>query len=122
MKEVLHHKGRILTISFLTLTMENNMKYIELKQQIKELAKDIKEKKGHRKESEYGYVAGLDRLRYEARHHHIAYCLLRGRSMSEIEKSCRRDNSPNGAYVNQIMMSIEPREEAIINEEAICCG
>ena len=96
------------------------MKFTELKQHIKGLAKEIKEKKGLRKESDYGYVAGLDRLRYEARHHHIAYCLLRGRSMSEIEKSCRQDNSPNGAYVNQIKMSIEPREVA--NEEAVCCG
>ena len=96
------------------------MKFIELKQHIKSLAKEIKEKKGLRKESKYGYVAGLDRLRYEARHHHIAYCLLRGRSMEEIESDIRNGNAPNMAYVNQIKMSIEPREVA--NEEAICCG
>ena len=98
------------------------MKYIELKQQIKELAKDIKEKKGLRKESEYGFVEGLLRLRYEARHIHIAYCLLAGRTMEEIEAKTREDNAPNMTYVNQIMANIEPREEAIVNEEAICCG
>ena len=100
--------------------MENDMKFTELKQHIKGLAKEIKEKKGLRKGSEYGYVDGLDRLRYEARHHHIAYCLLRGRTMEEIESKTREDNAPNMTYVNQIKMSIEPRE--VVNEEAICCG
>lgn len=96
------------------------MKFIELKQQIKTLVTEIKEKKQLRKESKYGFVSGLDKLRYDVRHHHIAYCLLRGRTMSEIEKSCRQDNSPNGAYVNQIKMSIEPREVA--DEKAVCCS
>ena len=89
-----------------------------MKQHIKELATEIKEKKGLRKSSEYGYVAGLDRLRYEARHHHIAYCRLRGRTLEEIEPKTREDNAPNSAYYHKIMMSIEPKETA--NEEAIC--
>ena len=96
------------------------MKYTELKQHIKELATEIKEKKGLRKESKYGYVSGLLELRYRARHHHIAYCLLRGRTMEEIESKTREDNAPSASYVDTIMMSIEPREEA--NEEAVCCG
>lgn len=97
------------------------MKFIELKQHIKELATEIKEKKALRKESKYGFVAGLDRLRYEVRHHHIAYCLLRGRTMEEIEYKSRKDHSPNGRYIAQIMESIEPRE-VIANAEAICCS
>lgn len=96
------------------------MKFIELKQHIKGLAKEIKEKKGLRKESKYGYVAGLDRLRYEARHHHIAYCLLRGRSMEEIESKTREDNAPNASYIDEIKMLIDSRE--VVNEEAVCCG
>lgn len=96
------------------------MKFIELKQHIKGLAKEIKEKKGLRKESEYGYVYGLDRLRYEARHHHIAYCLLRGRSMEEIESKTREDNAPNASYIDEIKMLIDSRE--VVNEEAVCCG
>lgn len=94
------------------------MKFTELKQHIKEFSKEIKEKKGLRKGSEYGYVAGLDRLRYEARHHHIAYCLLRGRTMEEIESNFRIGNASNASYVDEIMMSTEPREER--REEAIC--
>ena len=100
--------------------MENNMKFIELKQHIKGLAKEIKEKKGLRKESKYGYVEGLLRLRYEARHHHIAYCRLRGRTMEEIEPTSREDNAPHSAYYHKIKINIEPRE--VVNEEAICCG
>lgn len=96
------------------------MKYLELKQHIKNLTKEIKEKKGLRKSSEYGYVAGLGRLWYEVRHHHIAHCLLRGRTMEEIEAKTRADNRPNASYIDEIKMSIEPMEEA--NEKVICCG
>ena len=96
------------------------MKFIELKHQIKTLVTEIKEKKQLRKTSKYGYVDGLDRLRYEARHHHIAYCLLRGRSMEEIESTPREDNAPNAPYIDEIKMLIEPRE--IVYEEAVCRG
>lgn len=107
------------------------MKFIELKKRIKELAKEIKEMKGLRKDTELrrndtrckygsGYVIGLDKARYEVRHHHIAYCLLRGRTMEQIEPKTREDNAPNSNYYTKIMNSIEPREVA--NEEAVCCG
>ncbi len=96
------------------------MKFIELKQQIKTLVTEIKEKKQLRKESKYGYVDGLDRLRYEVRHHHISYCLLRGRSMEEIESKTLIGNRPHASYIDEIKMLIEPRE--VVNEEAVCCG
>ena len=107
------------------------MKFIELKQHIKELSKEIKELKGLRKDTELrrndprakygsGFVIGLDKARYEARHHHIAYCLLKGRTMEEIEPSTRIGNKPNASYIDEIKMKIEPMEEA--NEKAICCG
>lgn len=79
----------------------------ELKQHIKELAKEIREKKGLRKSSQYGLVPGLDRLRYEARHHHIAYCLLRGRTMEQIEPKTREDNKPHTSYIDEIKASIK---------------
>ena len=86
------------------------MKFKELKQRIKALSTEIKEKKSQRKGAPSGYVAGLDDLRYKVRHHHIAYCLLRGRTMLQIEQSTRDDNTPNMTYVNKIKVSIEPRE------------
>lgn len=96
------------------------MKFKELKQHIKNLAKEIKVAKTLRKESEYGYVYGLLRLQYEARHHHISYCLLRGRTIEEIEPTVREGNGANPSFINTIMESIEPKEE--VNEEAVCCG
>ena len=107
------------------------MKFIELKQHIKGLAKEIKELKALRKDTELrrndprgkyssGFVIGLDKAKYEARHHHIAYCLLSGRSMEEIESTPREDNTPNAAYIDEIKMLIEPRE--VVYEEAIRCG
>lgn len=106
------------------------MKFLELKQHIKNLAQEIKEKKKQRKTSPYGYVSGLDNLRYEVRHHHIAYCLLRGRKMHEIEQKSRKDHAPNGRYINDIKNSIEPREISSTTfssgevgyAEAVCCG
>ena len=106
------------------------MKFLELKQHIKNLAQEIKEKKKQRKTSTYGYVSGLDNLRYEVRHHHIAYCLLRGRTIEEIERSTRDDNQRDVQYYTKIKNSIAPRE--IVNTsfsnkevgyaEAVCCG
>ena len=40
--------------------------------------------------------------------------------MEEIESKVREDNAPNASYIDEIMISIEPREVA--NEEAVCCG
>ena len=79
----------------------------DLKVALKEAAVDIRHKKSKRKGSPYGVVAGLDDLRYEYRHHHIAYCLIRGRSMEEIERNCAIDNRPNSYYVDTIMRPIE---------------
>ena len=106
------------------------MKFQELKQHIKNLAQEIKEKKKQRKISRYGYVDGLDNLRYEVRHHHIAYCLLRGRTIEEIERTTREDNQRDIQYYTKIKNSIEPREivsttfnnKEVGYAEAVCCG
>lgn len=87
------------------------MKFKELKQKLKEMAVEIRVMKNKRKNVPDGYVPGLDRLRYDVRHHHIAYCLLRGRTIEEIERTTREDNPRNVRYYTEIMNSIEPREE-----------
>jgi hypothetical protein len=100
------------------------MTYTELKELIKTQAVKIKELKGTRKSVSNGYVAGLDRLRYEARHHHIVHCLLRGRLMENIEKPAE-GNEANDHYIEQIMKSVvfPPKEEVIKevqNEKVVC--
>lgn len=84
----------------------------ELKEALKEAAVEIRNKKAKRKGSPYGRVVGLDTLRYTYRHYHIAYCLIRGRVMEEIERTCAEDNKPDMTYVNRIMKPIVTLWEA----------
>lgn len=88
------------------------------KEELKELSKDVKLKKSWRKNPpeechgsnaslrcEDGFVPGLDKKRYEYRHHHIAYCELRGRNREEIEKPAD-DNHPSDSYIDEIKNKI----------------
>jgi hypothetical protein len=90
----------------------------EFKKYLKLIATQIREKKNLRKESEDGYVDGLFMLSYKYRHHHIAYCLIRGRTMKQIENNYNPNNYyPKLSYVkdikNQWMEKVD--EEAIRN-------
>ena len=78
------------------------MKYKEFKNKLKVDAKKIRELKAKRKTVRNGLVIGLIYLREDYRHHHIAYCLLRGRTMEQIEKKCAKDNMPCVDWVKQI--------------------
>jgi len=94
------------------------MTYQELKAIRTKLAEDIRVKKSQRKGAPHGVVPGLNRDRYEARHHHIAYCLLRGRTIDEIEKPAD-DNTHSEYYVEQIMKSVTfPEKKEVIHEAA----
>lgn len=67
----------------------------ELKELQKALALEIKSLKSKRKELK-GYVPQLDSTRYSYRRNHITYCLLRGRTMEQIEPKLREpDNYTN---------------------------
>ena len=70
------------------------MKHQEIKEQLKSLAKEIRKKKEQRKSCLSGYVPGLFSDRYEFRHRHIAYCLLKGTELSAIETPSG-DNKPD---------------------------
>jgi hypothetical protein len=54
------------------------------------------------------------------RHHHIAYCELRGRTRDQIEKP-REDNKPNEYEINRIktLYAWTPEEIAKYNERNI---
>ena len=69
-------------------------KIYELKQVLKEKAANLKDAKKRLKEEQRngsGYKAslmqaGLVSLKRDYRHHHVAYCELRGRTREQIEK------------------------------------
>lgn len=81
----------------------------ELRLKLKELAASIKEKNAKLKEvqKEKGSTAGaflmyeLYNIRSECRHHHIAYCELRGRTRDQIEKP-RKDNAASEYKIQQL--------------------
>jgi len=75
----------------------------KLKKELKTKAQALRETKARLKEEQRngsGYKAstmqiGLLNLKRDYRHHHIAYCELRGRTREQIEKYCRHNNKPN---------------------------
>ena len=87
----------------------------ELKEKIKSLSSEIKQMRSTRKEVPYGFVPGLERKSYDARHYHIAASLLRGRTMEQIEKPWP-GNEPSLSYINSIMATIKEVEK----DEVVC--
>ncbi len=89
-----------------------------LKQELKLFAAEIREKKRQRKGAPYGYVEGLLELKYRCRHHHIAYCLIRGRTIKQIEQNYDPDNYfPNMSYVEEIKNKwMEKVDEEVIRD------
>jgi len=74
-----------------------------LRLQLKSFAITIREKKDTRKSVPDGYVIGLDGMRFDYRVYHIIYCLLRGRSLAQIESN-RLTNPPDSSGYNEIYL------------------
>lgn len=97
--------------------MERYEYMLNKKQYLKKLAKEIRELKPRRKQDKrgdtslYQIVGEIGKRQYEFRHQHIAYCLLRGREMHEIENKTRDDNKPNERYIDALLAEYE---------EAVC--
>jgi len=82
-----------------------------IKENQKKLAKELRttknlfkkmQKDGNTNCSEFWNVdSKKDKLKIEFRHRHIAYCLLRGRTIEEIERKTREDNKHNQRLVEQ---------------------
>ncbi len=64
----------------------------KLKAELKVLALEIRQLKSTRKQCQYGHVSGLGSHQHEFRYKHIAYCLLRGRTLEQIENKIRDPN------------------------------
>lgn len=60
------------------------------KEELKELAKEIRKLKSQRKSSQDGYVHGLEEKRYDCRLKHISYCIyFKNRNIEQIEQNPR---------------------------------
>ena len=79
-----------------------------LKNYLKEQAVEIRKVKSELKEyqnahnSDGGIFAVSKKLSKNYRVHHIAYCLLRGKTYEQIERKCGEDNKLNMSLVQEI--------------------
>jgi hypothetical protein len=87
------------------------MRNIEiLKQFIKETAKQIRTVRYQYKEAQRCSCTTISNklllqllsLQYTCRHHHIAYCELRGKTRVQIEPKNREHHEPNESYIKQL--------------------
>jgi hypothetical protein len=87
------------------------MSTIQLRNELKQLAKEIRKTKVECKEyqREHGgsdgdsFFFAITKLKYEFRHMHIALCTMRGRKYEEIEHHCSDDNKPNFDRIKEII-------------------
>lgn len=93
----------------------------KMKQELKDLARQIKVKKSQRKNKDItggsGHVPGLHELRVAFRHKHVAYCLVRGRKLEQFDSG----KNLNMKWVDWIMSSMNPESKdklyVIVNEK-----
>ena len=82
---------------------------LEIKAELKSEAKELRDTKiemrqgmSQGKTCEAAVLQSkLSGMKYHWRHKHIAYCLLRGRTIEEIEPRCSEDNLRNDALVEK---------------------
>ena len=95
----------------------------DLKREQKEAAINLKEQKKTLKDSFRAYSKGenvtpwseeykKNKTKFEFRHRHIAYCLLRGTELAKIEQPAE-DNQPSSKRIMEIM-------EEYKNEKDVC--
>lgn len=95
---------------------------LKLKIELKQLAKTIKDLKLTRKDVPNGYVSGLEGLSHNFRIKHIAYCLLRGRTIDQIENKMSEHNEYWGKRAHkQAFKLVEQIKSEVANEQEIVC-
>jgi len=97
-----------------------------MKAELKVLAIEIRELKSTRKSCKNGYVSNLGWKQNEFRIKHIARCILRGRTIEQIEPKLRDENDPNHSYVRKMAASVVSKitQEVVEYEkqQALCIG
>jgi hypothetical protein len=66
---------------------------------------ELKEYQRNNRGCDGGYYAAIDKLTYDYRHKHIAYCLMRGTPYESIEKP-RQGNEPDMAFIQEIQNAL----------------
>jgi len=87
-----------------------NTKFLALREKIKALSKEQKDLRPQRKEKysgqrkfDRGTAESLMRQnKYELRHLHIAYGLIKGRPYEAIERKVADNNAPSWSYIEKI--------------------
>lgn len=84
---------------------------LKMKLELKELARQIKDKKKQRKNKDItggtGQVPGLESARYSYRHKHVAYCLVRGKKLEQ----CDSGKGLDMETVEWIMRTMSPESK-----------
>ncbi len=94
---------------------------LKLKAELKVLACEIRELKKTRKECQNGYVYGLASKQEEFRTKHIARCILRGRTIEQIEPTLREPDSYHNKWVRKKAMELVAKvTEEASREQAVC--
>lgn len=95
--------------------------YKETKTYLKALAQEIKTLKSQRKQHNNGLVPGLSQKQREYRYKHIAMSLFRGKTIEQIEPTCRNDYDTKLAHklANDFFATLIYDRE-VENEEALC--
>ena len=94
-----------------------------LKTELKLLAQEIRTLKSKRKGSPNGYVSGLDSARNLYRVKHIARCMLRGRTLEQIEPKVRNPDCWTHVRIRKQAMEIVAKAVAehskveVLNEQ-----
>ena len=89
---------------------------LKVKDELKSLAKEIREMKGERKKVAYGYVYGLEYASDEYRRKHTAYCIYFNGTPYEAIESNPRYPLTKGSY-NHFM---DKWEELIDDAKNVC--
>lgn len=99
-----------------------NEKVYSLKRHLKMVAVRIQHLKSLRKSEPHGLVQGLRDAQFNYRANHIAYCLLRGRTLEQIESSrVKNPPDPTSAEEKELSRQVKHIVDAC-REEVACVG
>jgi len=90
---------------------------MKIKADLKVLALEIRNLKSKRKELK-GYVPGLGSTQEQFRIKHIARCLLRGRTLEQIEPKLREPESYSNKYVRKQAAALVASVLEVVNAQA----
>lgn len=94
----------------------------KLKNELKEIAVNIRELKSKRKQHSNGYVPGLGSAQWDFRMKHIAYCMLRGTPYEKIESKHRDVNDCGHKYCKKRADELlaKYKEQLEVPSEDVC--